>query len=79
MSLILDTWIGRLIAGLVVGVVSLKGWLLFHHDPKVRREVTTSIAKQSEKISEKANAARAAARKPGSVDRVREWCRDCDG
>lgn len=41
-------------------------------------KVTSVIAKQTEKTNAKARAARAAAREPGSAQRVqKEYCRDC--
>jgi hypothetical protein len=66
-----------------VGVLTVGVAMCSMRDANIRKEgaaqVVQSVAKQTEKINAKANAARAAARKPGSADRVREWCRDCDG
>ena len=42
-------------------------------------KISSAIAKQTDETNEKARKARAAARKPGAVDRVRNsFCRDCD-
>jgi hypothetical protein len=41
-------------------------------------KVTSELARQTEQINAKARKARAAARAPGSVERVRkDYCRDC--
>jgi hypothetical protein len=72
----LQTW-GIVVASVVgLGLCSLRDREI---ETRGAAKVTSAIAQQTEKINAKANAARAAARKPGSADRVREWCRDCDG
>jgi hypothetical protein len=77
----LGTLWGRIgVAAVIVSALAL--WRA--NDVRTQRaagaeKVTSAIAKQTEKTRAKANAARAAARQPGAVDRVRNaWCRDCD-
>ncbi len=42
-------------------------------------KVTSALAKQTDEINAKVHKARAAARAPGAVERVRErYCRDCE-
>jgi len=69
--------------GGTVAVLALGVSMCSLRDANLKQEgaarVVESVAKQTEKISAKANAARAATRKPGAAERVREWCRDCDG
>ena len=76
-------WLGTLWGRVAFGGVLLAGLFVWREADKRNQQqkgadkVISSVAKQTEKTSAKANQGRASARAPGSVDRVREWCRDC--
>lgn len=69
---------GRIIAAVIAGWLAFQGWLYFHHDPKVKREVVSEINESGERLAEAAEAARGPAKKPGAWERLRKTsCYDC--
>lgn len=70
------------LAGVLAALVAFVGWTYSQRAigrAQGSASVVSEINKQTEKTSEKARKARAAARAPGSADRLRKsFCRDCD-
>lgn len=66
---------------IALAVMAALGWRAYdvHHQRQIgASRAVEKIEKQTEKINDKAQKARTAARRPGAAQRVRErYCRDC--
>lgn len=79
----LASWLGSLWGRVVIGGALVAAIALWRaSDIKAQRDIgATKVTEAARKAGAKANETnrkvRAAARQPGAVERVREWCRDC--
>ena len=74
---IIGSWVGRVVAGVLVGFVALQ----VNNAVQRSKGAATVVAESKEKAKDanaKSEKARADARKPGAADRLlRDACRDC--
>ena len=74
----IDTWLGRIVSAALFGFAFLKGWLFFHHDPKVRSQAYTKVERATTNAANNAVAKQSAIPSDGASRRLqREYCPDC--